>query len=97
MAKSKKIIPKTITDQPTRNYLQDLRDDLEAVLRVGLSYETFSVTDNEIRTIEAVGALPINSGYTIEVLPAGVGKVTIRFFTESAGKKEVRLLLIKGS
>jgi hypothetical protein len=72
-----------------------MRDDLESVLAGTVSMTKTSVSDNEVRTFDGVGAIPLTSGYDIEVLPQG-DKIRVRFITGSSGKREVRLLIVKG-
>jgi hypothetical protein len=97
MAKSKRIIPKGISDPAIRGYLQDLRDDLGPALTTTFEVFVANVSDKEVRTVDAYGALPIVDGFALEVKPVGDSKVQIRFLTGSGAKIEARVLLIKRS
>ena len=94
MAKSSKLVPKTIADTSTKKYLQDLRDDVEGLLTAGKGklWEG-KVTDQEVVTILGKGAFPVIDGFALSVTQNG-DNIRMVFTTGSPGKKLVRVWVV---
>jgi len=98
MAKAKRIVPKNIPED-VRKYLQDMRDDMEVLMkRKGAEVEVKSITvvDGELRNFDGYsGLIPLN-GVEEWLTDKTTSGIKVRFITGKTTKRTIQVLLVKG-
>ena len=93
--KTKRIVPKTIKDESTRKFLQDMVDDLFAIFsnnNFRVEGRTVQASDGELLSFPgAWGVVAVNASYTITADASGV---RASFQTGSKAKTNVKILVI---